>query len=189
MLSPLFFPTRFHLLTFLYCCCVVQCLYVPVPSMVISPTGRSGKWRTCNPVRTVFPYYIPSPRSGLFLAVSFSSCSFCGSTNSIFEQCSLLFFFPTHFYPWTFLCCCCGAVVEFAYAFNGDLSKWQVGKVTDMAGSTYTFFFPFFSVAALIFCLNNALLSFSKFFTTAVSQEHCAAANGHPCRVLRGHLM
>ena len=47
------------------------------------------------------------------------------------------FCFPTHFYPWTFLCCCCGAVFEGAAAFNRDLSTWQVGEVINMASSTY----------------------------------------------------
>jgi surface protein len=100
------------------------------------------------------------------------------STNSIFEHCSLLFFFSTHFYPWTFLCCCCGAVFYKAYAFNGDLSTWQVGKVTTMQASTYTLSPPLplqgrvvfqaasisllLSVAALILCLNNALSSFFR---------------------------
>jgi surface protein len=45
-------------------------------------------------------------------------------------------FFSTHFYPWTSLCCC-GAVFYGAGAFNGDLSTWQVGKVTHMNDSTY----------------------------------------------------
>ena len=83
------------------------------------------------------------------------------------------FSFPTHFYPWTFLCCC-GAVFNEAGDFNGDLSTWQVGKVTDMAASTYTLSPPsprsglflaasfplLLSVSALIPFLNNALSSF-----------------------------
>ena len=78
----------------------------------------------------------PSPRSGLFWLLFFPFF-FWVSTNSFFEQCSLLFFFPTHFVTWTFLCCC-GAVFWGAGAFNGDLSTWQVGKVTNMQGSTST---------------------------------------------------
>ena len=102
---------------------------------------------------------------------------FCGSTNSIVLNNALSPpFFPTHFYPWAFLCCCCRAVFAHAGAFNGDLSTWQVGKVTDMAGSTYTlsphplqdrvFFCWLFlfslllSLSALILFLNNALSSF-----------------------------
>ena len=77
------------------------------------------------------------PKDRVFFWLFYFPSSFCGSTNSIFEQCSLLFFFSTHFYPWTFLCCC-GAVFLGAAAFNGDLSAWQVGKVTTMIQSTFT---------------------------------------------------
>jgi surface protein len=59
-------------------------------------------------------------------------------------------------------------------SFNANISAWEVGKVTNMAGSTYTlsplskiesFFGCFYislllSVAALILYLNNALSSF-----------------------------
>ena len=83
--------------------------------------------------------------------------------------------FFTHFYTWTFLCCCCGAVFQSANAFNGDLSKWQVGKVVTMRGSTYTFprlstrsglfsasffSFLFFCLALILFLNNYALSSF-----------------------------
>ena len=71
----LFFFNLFLSLNFsLLLCCVVQCFTLLVPSMVISPNGRLGKWRTCNRVRTLFP---PSPpRSGLILPVSFFLLSF-----------------------------------------------------------------------------------------------------------------
>ena len=85
-----------------------------------------------------------------FGSASISPSSFCGSTNSIFEQCSLLFFFQNYFYPWIFLCCC-GAVFEGAGAFNGDLSAWPVGNVTEMGSSTYTLFPPSLSKIGSLF--------------------------------------
>ena len=107
----------------------------------------------------------PSPRSGLFLGCFYFPFLLSGgSTNSIFEQCSLL--------SYSFLCCC-GAVFYAAVAFNGDLSTWQVEKVRTMRSSTFVLrppsprsglflVAPFFllSVAALIPFLNNALSSF-----------------------------
>jgi surface protein len=64
-------------------------------------------------------------------------------------------------------------VFRYAGAFNGDLSKWQVGEVTTMEASTYTLSPPLqdrvdlaasisllLSVAALILFLNNVLSSF-----------------------------
>ena len=106
---------------------------------------------------------------------------------------SPLSFFQPIFYPWTFLCCC-GAVFSGAVAFNGDLSAWEVGKVTTMPYSTCTLpphsprsspyfwllLFPLLlSVAALIILyLNYALSSFffqpililGLFFVVAVVQ-------------------
>ena len=93
------------------------------------------------------------------------------------------------------------AVFAGARYFNGDLSSWEVGKVTNMGESTYTlsppsprsgfffgcFFFPFsLSVAALILCLINmfpfnAPFSFSKCFPAAVSHGPCAVVNGILC--------
>jgi surface protein len=87
---------------------------------------------------STYTLFFLSPRSNLFWLFLFPFFFFCGSTNSIFDQCSLLFFFPTHFDPWTFLGCCCGAVFSEAGGFNGDLSTWQVGKVTSMNHSTYS---------------------------------------------------
>ena len=66
-LSSSFSNPIFYRWTFL-CCCVAQCFTMLMPSMVISPNGRSGKWRPCIIVRTLFSP--PSPRSGLFF-VSF----------------------------------------------------------------------------------------------------------------------
>jgi hypothetical protein len=52
--------------------------------------------------------------------------------------------------------------------FNANISAWQVGKVTTIAYSTYTFLAAsislLLSVAALILFLNNALYLF--FFST-----------------------
>ena len=64
---------------------------------------------------------------------------FCALTDYIFEQCSLLCFIHTHFYHWTFLfllLLCGAAVFAYARAFNGDLSTWDVGGVTNMVSST-----------------------------------------------------
>ena len=59
---------------------------------------------------------------------------------------------------------------EGANAFNGNLSAWNVGKVTTMLNSTYTFFpsdasFFLFFVCTLMFCGSNAYfpLVFSLF--------------------------
>ena len=66
-----------------------------------------------------------------------------------------------------------GAVFQSAGAFNSDLSSWDVGKVTNMAFSTYTLsppsprsvlvlavsFLLLLSVSALILFLNNVLSS------------------------------
>ena len=124
---------------------------------------------------------------------------------------SPLLIFSTHFYRWTFHCCCCGAVFYNAGAFNGDLSQWDVGKVTTMINSTYTLspihvplqdrvlfsavsfpLLPFFCACTDYFifdqCFPFNALFFSKCFSTAVSHEPCAAANGHPCQILRVHL-
>ena len=108
-----------------------------------------------------------------FLSSFICTCTF---TNSFyFVQCPL--FFPHAFSSLDFslLLCCCGAVFGWAGAFNGDLSAWQVGEVTNMDGSTYTLslplqdrvyfrlsLFPFFIVLALIFFFNLFLsLDFS----------------------------
>ena len=92
-------------------------------------------------LRSTYMYTPPpflSPQDQVFFWLFlFPFFFFCASTNSIFEQCSLLFLFPTHFYLSTFRCCC-GAVFYDAGDFNGDLSTWQVGKVTTMRESTYT---------------------------------------------------
>ena len=97
-LFSFFFPTHFYP--------VVQCFPMLVPSTVISPHGRSGKWLTCHGVRTLF---LPLSKIGsFFLAISFFLL-LCRTDIALihvyFWKCSLLFFFPTHFYPWTFLCC------------------------------------------------------------------------------------
>ena len=78
-------------------------------------------------------------------------------------------FFPTHFYPWTFLCCC-GAVFRDAGVFNGDLSKWEVGKVTTMQNSTYTLS-PFSKIGSCLGCLY-----FPSSFCDSTNSifEHCS---------------
>jgi hypothetical protein len=67
----------------------------------------------------------PSPRSGLILTVSF-------------------FLLP--FLSLDFSLLLCGAVFHTAGAFNGDLSAWDVGKVTTMLSSTYTLFSSYLSL-------------------------------------------
>jgi hypothetical protein len=54
-------------------------------------------------IRSTYTLPLSLSKIGSFLGCFFSPSSFCVSTNSFFEQCSLLFFFPTHFYRWTFL--------------------------------------------------------------------------------------
>jgi hypothetical protein len=98
----------------------------------------------------------PSPRLGLFLAASISPLLSVAALILFLNN--ALSFFSTHFYPWTFLCCCCGAVFYRARAFNGDLSTWQVGKVTDMIGSTYTLLGCFlFSLVLSVAALCNSI--------------------------------
>ena len=76
---PFFFPTHFY---------HWQCLTVLVPSMVISPPGRSGKWRTWHTVRTLF--------FSLSKIGSFFGCFFTPPALILFLYNALLFFF-THF--------------------------------------------------------------------------------------------
>ena len=78
---------------------------------------------------------------GSFLWLLLFSLFFSVPALILFLNNALSSFFSTHFYPWTFLCCCCRAVFAFAYDFNRDLSTWQVGKVTTMREGTYTLFF------------------------------------------------
>ena len=98
--------------------------------------------------------YVHLSTIGVFLNVS----------HLILFQSFLLFFFKTHFYPWTFLCCC-GAVFNTAVAFNGDLSAWDVGQVTSMQSSTYTSpRWVFFWMFLTLFCFNH----FSSFFSKPI---------------------
>ena len=122
MLTPLFFFQPILILG-LFFVAVVQCLLMLVPSMVISPPGRSGKWRPWHQVRTLFAPHLQD--RVFFLLLLFFLFFLCGSTNSIFKHCSLLFVFKPI------------AVFYLATAFNGNLSTWQVGEVTNMAYSTY----------------------------------------------------
>jgi surface protein len=90
------------------------------------------------------------------LAASISPFSFCAGINSLFEQCSLLFIFQTIFIldilGLFFVVAVCGAVFRLAGAFNGDLSAWEVGKVTNMGYSTYTLFFPLSKIGSFFGC-------------------------------------
>ena len=121
MLSPLFF--NIFILGLFLVAALVQCFWVLVPSMVISPHGRSEKWRAWVTVCTVF--FFP-------LQVAFALI--------------LFFFFQPIFILGLFICCCGTCTVfQAAVAFNGNLSTWQVGEVTTMAYSTYTLSPPFTS--------------------------------------------
>ena len=113
MLSPLFFSNYFYHWTF-----AAQCFVKRMPLMVISPPGRSGKWRPWDTVRTLFPPL--STSAGIFFGYI---------TNSILS---------THFYHRTILLLLImyGVVFLDAGAFNGDLSAWDVGEVTHMGIST-----------------------------------------------------
>ena len=63
---------------------------------------------------------------------------------------------------------------QFKSAFNANISAWQVGKVTTMAYSTYTFLAAsislLLSVAALILFSNNALIILELFFVAVLLQ-------------------
>ena len=120
-------------------------------------------------VHSFFPF-----QEQVFLWVSlfsfYLSCQQWYSDTYIHVFISLL----THFYLWTFLCCC-GAVFKDATAFNGDLSAWQVGKVNNMYSSTllrspFTFLSwkigSFFFLNKLLCC---ALILFGRIFSPVFS--------------------
>jgi hypothetical protein len=94
---------------------------------------------------------------GSFFCFLFPSFLLCFCTDYIL-------LFHTHVYPWTFLCCCCGAVFHNAVAFNGDLSAWQVGKVSTMEYSTYSL--PPLSKIGVFFWLLSSFSLFSFWGST-----------------------
>ena len=105
-----------------------------------------------------------SPRSGLFSA-SISLLLSVAALILFLNNALSSFSFPTHFYRWTFLCCCCGAVFYEAAAFNGNLSKWKVGEVTNMYRSTcFLLSCPFLSCTYSIFEQCSLLSFFSTPF-------------------------
>jgi surface protein len=179
MLSPLFFSTHFYPWTFLCCCGAV---FYKAGDF----NGDLSTWQV-GEVTTMFDstYTLSSPlldRVFFWLLLHVYSPL-------------LFFFFPTHFYPWTFVCCY-GAVFNHAGAFNGDLSTWKVEKVTNMQASTYilsplsligSFFGSLFLfAAALILFLNNALSSFFHFYPWTFLC--CCAAVFQYARAFNGDL-
>ena len=97
-------------------------------------------------------------------------------------------FLLTHFYRWTFLCCC-GAVFLAAGKFIGDLSTWQVGKVTTMGQSTCTLFPPLQD--RVIFRLLLFPSSFCGSTNSIFKQSHFYRWTFHCCCVVQcfGMLM
>lgn len=86
------------------------------------------------------------------------------------------------------------AVFQGAYAFNQNVSKWNTGAVTHMQGSKCTLSPSLWPRLPLLCILNIDdssvigsqfshvfVILFLKFFTKAVSNEHCAVANGNLC--------
>ena len=96
------------------------------------------------------------------------------------------------------------AVFHSAGAFNQDVSKWNTSAVTTMKFSKYTLFPSLWPRLSLLCILNIRQLSsfivssgshfshvllfvfgwsisISKCLTAAVSNEHCAVANGNLC--------
>ena len=151
--------------------------------MAVSPRGTSETWRTCLQVRsTLFP---PSLQYRVYFWLVF----FAALIEFLYNALSSFFFSPI-FIIRTFLCCC-GAVFKSAEDFNGDLSTWEVGKVTEMQRSTCSLFFPqdwafLWLFSSCFFCVSltrgqHPFLFFQKCFKTAVSHEHCAVANGKFC--------
>ena len=138
MLSPLFLPTHFYPWTFLCCCGAVF-------GVARVFNGDLSKWQVrevTNMYQSTYTHIPPlhlQDRSFfrlLLFPLLLSVALILFLNNALSSFC-----FPTHFYPWTFLCCC-GAVFAVALAFNGDISTWQVGKVTDMYASTFTLPLP-----------------------------------------------
>jgi hypothetical protein len=103
MLSPLFFSNPFLSLDFSLLLCGAVFISARAFNCDLS-TWQVGK--VTNMYGSTYTLSLSLSKIGSFFTASIYPSSFCGSANSIFEQCSLLFFFQTNFYPWTFLCCC-----------------------------------------------------------------------------------
>ena len=108
-------------------------------SMVIFPNGTLGRWRPWNQVRS----NLISLQKEIYI---FWPC-FCSFHCSNFVITFNLYF--TNVLPMlkrilTFDLCSLFHFLVFnrAYKFNGDLSKWNVGAVTNMAGSTLQSYLP-----------------------------------------------
>jgi surface protein len=85
-------------------------------------------------VRSLFPS--PLQDRVYFLAASISLLLYSVAALILFLNNAL--FFSNPFLSLDFSLLLCGAVFNNAGDFNGDLSTWQVGKVTTMEASTYT---------------------------------------------------
>jgi surface protein len=131
--------------------------------------GDLSKWQVGKVTNVQSSTYSPPPplQDRVFFWLFLFSFFFV-SALILFLNNALPSFFFNHFYPWTFLCCC-GAVFYKAGAFNGNLSTWQVGKVTNMGYSTYTlgcFYFPssFCGSTNSIFTMLSPLFVFQPIF-------------------------
>ena len=132
----------------------MQCLEVRT-SMAISPHGTLAKWWICHIVRT---HSVP-----LFFKYSFSI--FLWQWSSVFFKLIFTCFLKL------FSCVVVWSVFHVAAAFNGDLSAWQVGKVTNMHESTYMYtlwkirvYFWVFLFLSSSFYICSALIFFSNPF-------------------------
>ena len=116
------------------------------------------------------PSFSNSPRSGLFSDASFFLLLSVAALILFLNNALSSFFFQTHFYPRTFLCCC-GAVFYNAVAFNGDLSTWDVGKVTIMDTSTFinNIYYMYHNPIHVLLCLFHMLFFFGNFCKTVFS--------------------
>ena len=134
-LSPLFLSLDFAL----FCCGAVF-------QSAISFNGDLSTWEVGKVTTMAFSTYTllpPSPRLVFFWGCLFSLFPFVHSL-ILFLYNAFFSFFANPFLHvlLNFFLCCCGTVFWNARAFNGDLSTWQVGKVTDMRESTFTLFPP-----------------------------------------------
>ena len=86
----------------------------------------------------------------------------------------LSFLFSNPFLSLDFSLLLCGAVFYFANDFNGDLSAWEVGKVTNMGQSKYTLSPPPSSRSVFFWLLHFLIFHFCACFNSTCMFEQCS---------------
>ena len=67
--------------------------------------------------------------------------------------------------------CWCGAVFNGAGNFNGDISTWEVGEVTNMYASTYNSSFPLPKIGPIFGCLFFPSSLFCAYITNSIFEQ------------------